>query len=400
MKNIGPGSVIAAAFIGPGTVTMCTIAGSQYGFALLWALLLSIIITIFLQTTAVKIGIISQKSLSSTIVSQFNSKAIRMMSVVLILSAILIGNIAYEAGNISGGVLGLEAMFGDLSFSNGFNGYSLIIGLIAFFILLLGNNRLLEKILMGLVLFMSLAFLLTAIKIGPDLKSFFTGLFVPTFPDNSILIIMGLIGTTVVPYNLFLHVSLAKEKWNSSNQIKDAKMDTLIAVIVGGLISMCIIISSTSIGLDKITSAIDLAKGVEPVFGVFSKQLVSFGLFAAGLTSAITAPLAAAYVTCGCLNWTSDLKSIRFRMVWFLVLFIGVVCSSLSISSIEIIKFAQVANGILLPTVTFFLILIANNKKVLGKHVSNWKNNLISFFILLITLLLGFKSIIKVLEFI
>ena len=87
-------------------------------------------------------------------------------------------------------------------------------------------------------------------------------------------------------------------------------------------------------------------------------------------------------------------------MVWFLVLFIGVVCSSLSISSIEIIKFAQVANGILLPTVTFFLILIANNKKVLGKHVSNWKNNLISFFILLITLLLGFKSIIKVLEFI
>ena len=117
MKNIGPGSVIAAAFIGPGTVTMCTIAGSQYGFALLWALLLSIIITIFLQTTAVKIGIISQKSLSSTIVSQFNSKAIRMMSVVLILSAILIGNIAYEAGNISGGVLGLEAMFGDLSFS-------------------------------------------------------------------------------------------------------------------------------------------------------------------------------------------------------------------------------------------------------------------------------------------
>ncbi len=159
MKNIGPGSVIAAAFIGPGTVTMCTIAGSQFGFALLWALLLSIIITIFLQTTAVKIGIISQKSLSSTIVSQFNSKAIRMMSVVLILSAILIGNIAYEAGNISGGVLGLEAMFGELSFSNGFNGYSLIIGLIAFFILLLGNNRILEKILMGLVLFMSLAYL-------------------------------------------------------------------------------------------------------------------------------------------------------------------------------------------------------------------------------------------------
>ena len=144
---------------------MCTIAGSQFGFALLWALLLSIVITIFLQTIAVRIGVISQSSLSNTIVSQFRSKTIRIVSIILILSAILVGNIAYEAGNISGGVLGLEAVFGDLSFSNGFNAYSLIIGFIAFIILLLGNNRILEKILMGLVLFMSLAFLFTAFKI-------------------------------------------------------------------------------------------------------------------------------------------------------------------------------------------------------------------------------------------
>ena len=378
---------------------MCTIAGSQFGFTLLWALLLSIVITIFLQTIAVRIGIISQSSLSNTIVSQFRSKTIRRLSIILILSAILVGNIAYEAGNISGGVLGLEAVFGNLGIA-GYNAYSLIIGFIAFIILLLGNNRLLEKILMGLVLFMSLAFLFTAFKIGPDIKSFFSGLFIPSFPENSLLIIIGLIGTTVVPYNLFLHVSLAKEKWTSPKDLKEAKIDTIVAVLVGGLISVCIIISATSIGLDQLNSAIDLAKGLEPVFGNFSKQLISFGLFAAGLTSAITAPLAAAYVTCGCLNWSTELKSFRFRMVWAIVLIVGVVCSSLNISSIEIIKFAQVANGILLPTITFFLILIANNNNVLGKYVNNWKHNLISFFILLITLILGIKSIIKVFDII
>ena len=378
---------------------MCTIAGSQFGFTLLWALLLSIVITIFLQTIAVRIGIISQSSLSNTIVSQFRSKTIRRLSIILILSAILVGNIAYEAGNISGGVLGLEAVFGNLGIA-GYNAYSLIIGFIAFIILLLGNNRLLEKILMGLVLFMSLAFLFTAFKIGPDIKSFFSGLFIPSFPENSLLIVIGLIGTTVVPYNLFLHVSLAKEKWTSPKDLKEAKIDTIVAVLVGGLISVCIIISATSIGLDQLNSAIDLAKGLEPVFGNFSKQLISFGLFAAGLTSAITAPLAAAYVTCGCLNWSTELKSLRFRMVWFIVLIVGVVCSSLNISSIEIIKFAQVANGILLPTITFFLILIANNNNVLGKYVNNWKHNLVSFFILLITLILGIKSIIKVFDII
>ena len=379
---------------------MCTIAGSKFGFTLLWALLLSIVITIFLQIIAVRIGIISQSSLSNAIVSQFKSKTIRTVSIVLILSAILVGNIAYEAGNISGGVLGLEAVFGNLDIAGGYNAYSLIIGFIAFIILLLGNNRLLEKILMGLVLFMSLAFLFTAIKIKPDLNSFFSGLFIPSFPDDSILIIIGLIGTTVVPYNLFLHVSLAKEKWTSPKDLKDARIDTIVAVLVGGLISICIIISATSIGLDQLNSAIDLAKGLEPVFGNFSKQLISFGLFAAGLTSAITAPLAAAYVTCGCLNWSTELKSLRFRMVWFIVLIVGVVCSSLNVSSIEIIKFAQVANGILLPTITFFLILIANNNNVLGKYVNNWKHNLVSCFILLITLILGVKSIIKVFDII
>lgn len=379
---------------------MCTIAGSQFGFALLWALLLSILITIFLQTTAIRIGIISQKSLSNAIVSQFDSKLIRIVSIILILSAILVGNIAYEAGNISGGVLGLESVFGTIKFSNGVNAYSLLIGVFAFIILLIGNNRILERILMILVLFMSFAFFLTAIKIGFDIKSFLSGMFLPKFPDNSLLIIMGLIGTTVVPYNLFLHVSLAKEKWKSSDKLKEARIDTLIAVIVGGFISICIIISSTSIGLDNLNSAIDLAKGIEPVFGSFSKHLISFGLFAAGLTSAITAPLAAAYVTCGCLNWGTDLKSFNFRIIWFVVLFIGVVCSSLNISSIEIIKFAQVANGILLPTVTFFLILIANSKKVLGNYANSWKNNLISLFVFLITLILGIKSVIKVMELI
>ena len=379
---------------------MCTIAGSQFGFTLLWALLLSILITIFLQTTAIRIGIISQKSLSNAIVSQFDSKLIRIVSIILILSAILVGNIAYEAGNISGGVLGLESVFGTIKFSNGVNAYSLLIGVFAFIILLIGNNRILERILMILVLFMSFAFFLTAIKIGFDIKSFLSGMFLPKFPDNSLLIIMGLIGTTVVPYNLFLHVSLAKEKWKSPDKLKEARIDTLIAVIVGGFISMCIIISSTSIGLDNLNSAIDLAKGIEPVFGSFSKHLISFGLFAAGLTSAITAPLAAAYVTCGCLNWGADLKSFNFRIIWFVVLFIGVVCSSLNISSIEIIKFAQVANGILLPTVTFFLILIANSKKVLGNYANSWKNNLISLFVFLITLILGIKSVIKVMELI
>ena len=103
-KNIGPGPLVAAAFIGPGTVTVCTIAGVTHGFTLLWAMLLSIIATIVLQEMSARLGVISQKGLSEVIRTEISNPFFKILAVVLILSAIVIGNAAYEAGNISGGV--------------------------------------------------------------------------------------------------------------------------------------------------------------------------------------------------------------------------------------------------------------------------------------------------------
>ena len=104
LKNIGPGTVIAAAFIGPGTITMCSIAGAEYGLDLMWALLFSLFVTTILQLTAAKIGLITQKGLSANLLESFDNKILKYLAVTLVLSAILIGNTAYQAGNISGGV--------------------------------------------------------------------------------------------------------------------------------------------------------------------------------------------------------------------------------------------------------------------------------------------------------
>ena len=171
LKNIGPGTVIAAAFIGPGTITMCSIAGTMYGLDLMWALLFSLIMTTVLQLTAAKIGLITQKGLSSNLLDSFDNLVFKYLALALVLSAILIGNTAYEAGNISGGVLGVSSIFGQLSYSyNGFiiNLYSLLVGLLAFVILFVGNRRLIERVLIGLVLIMSLAFLTSAIIVKAD----------------------------------------------------------------------------------------------------------------------------------------------------------------------------------------------------------------------------------------
>lgn len=399
--NIGPGPLIAAAFIGPGTVTLCSIAGLDYGFSLLWALVLSVFATIVLQEMSARLGIISKKGLSEVIRNEIHNPVLKKVIITLILSAIVIGNAAYEAGNISGGVLGLEAVFGENIinlYDLNIKPYSILLGAIAFALLYVGNYKIIERSLIFLVIIMSVSFIATAIITRPDLMDLLHGLLIPKFPKGSVLIIIGLIGTTVVPYNLFLHASLVKEKWHNESDLKFARNDTIIAIALGGIVSMCIVISAASLQIESINNAADLAKGIEPLFGASSKYILAIGLFSAGITSAITAPLAASYVAAGCLGWSISLKSKKFRFVWMLILLAGVISSSLGIKSIEIIKFAQITNGILLPIIAGFLIWIVNKESVLGKYINSKWQNVTGLAILLITLFLGLKSLLKVFE--
>ena len=398
-RNIGPGTLIAAAFIGPGTVTICTLAGVNFGFTLLWAMLLSLIATIVLQEMAARLGIISQKGLSEVIREEIKIPFLKQFITILILSAIVVGNASYEAGNISGGILGLETIFGQFIVEIGsysINFMSLVIGFIAFVLLYIGNYKFLERTLVALVLVMSVSFLITAIITKPNVLEILKGMFIPKFPDKSLLTIIGLIGTTVVPYNLFLHASLVKERWSKTEDIKSARKDTIISIVLGGFVSLAIMVSAAAIPFGDISNAADLAKGLAPLYGDFATYFLAFGLFAAGITSAITAPLAAAYVAKGCLGWKGGLKSKPFRFVWGFILFLGVLFSSIGIKPIEIIKFAQVANGMLLPVIAGILLWIMNKKSVLGSYTNSKVQNILGLIILAITIFLGAKGILKV----
>ena len=401
-QNIGPGTLVAAAFIGPGTVTLCTLAGVNFGFNLLWAMLLSIIATIVLQEMAARLGIISQKGLSEVIREELKNPILKQCITILILSAIVVGNASYEAGNISGGILGLETIFGEFKYNFGdlsINFMSIIIGVIAFVLLYIGNYKFIEKALVTLVLLMSFSFVITAVVTRPNILQILKGMFVPRFPDKSLLTIIGLIGTTVVPYNLFLHASLVKERWHKKEDLTFAKKDTFISILLGGLVSMAIIVSAASISSTNILNAADLAKGLAPLYGYFAKYFLAIGLFAAGITSAITAPLAAAYVAKGCLGFKGGLQSKSFRLVWIIILFLGVLFSSIGIKPIEIIKFAQVANGMLLPVIAGILLWIMNKKNILGNYVNSKFQNILGFIILVIAVFLGAKGILKVFNF-
>ncbi|MEL6811866.1 MAG: Nramp family divalent metal transporter [Bacteroidota bacterium] len=402
LKNIGPGTLVAAAFIGPGTVTVCTLAGVQYNFTLLWAMLLSILATIILQEMAARLGLVSGMGLAETVKQQIKIPGLRWIALLLIISAILVGNAAYETGNISGGVLGLQTLFNNHTWSLGgweVNYLSGVIGVIAFVLLYIGNYKVIERSLIALVVLMSLSFVITAVITLPNFVEILKGLFVPTVPEEGWLTIIALVGTTVVPYNLFLHASLVKEKWKGVEDLAAARKDTYLSIVLGGFVSMAIIICAAAIQEGEVANASDLAKGLEPLYGSFSKYFLSLGLFAAGITSAITAPLAAAYVARGCFGWKGGLKSVPFRAVWMFILLLGVVLSSGGWKPIEVIQFAQVTNGLLLPIITGFLLWVVNRSEVLGTYRNSKWQNIMGMVIVITTIVLGLRGLDKVFGF-
>lgn len=386
----GPGAIVAAAFIGPGTITVCTIAGAKYQFVLLWAMLISLLATIILQNMAARLGVVTRKDIPQLVRQHISSPLLKWVLLILILSSIVIGNAAYEAGNLMGGALGLSGLIPVIYPKMS----AVLLGLIAMLLLYLGRYPLFEKFMMALVLIMSLSFLITAIYTSPSLTAMVEGLFIPRIPEGSLLVVLSLIGTTIVPYNIFMHSALSKEKWQNAEDAKAAQKDTIRSVSIGGIVSLSIIVASAAIpSTTEIAGAASLAQSLQPLYGELAFYLISLGLLAAGVSSAITAPLAAAYVFVNCFGWKTDLKGLAFRRVWILIVLVGMFGASLGYKPVEIIQFAQIANGLMLPIAGLLLIWLTSKSSVMGTYRNGKTQILMGTVIIFVILLLGIKSI-------
>jgi manganese transport protein len=394
IKNIGPGALIAAAFIGPGTVTACTLAGANYGYTLLWALLFATVATIILQEMSARLGLVTQQGLGETLRIMLNQSVWKWPLFSLIMVALYLGNAAYEAGNLSGAALGIQALTDERR--SLYRISVIVISLLAGILLWRGSYKQIERMLLILVAIMALAFIATFISVGPDLTALFKGLTTPNIPDGSLLTVIALIGTTVVPYNLFLHASAVKAKWSSINDLKHARADTATAIGLGGLIT--ILIASTAAasifgsGLN-ISGAGDMATQLEPLFGSLSKTMLGMGFFAAGLSSSITAPLATAYAVTEILGIKGGTSSRVFKLIALSVIFSGASFALTGIKPISIILTAQFANGLLLPIIAMFLLVVMNQKKQLGQYVNKWLGNTLGAIVVIVTAGLGIRLI-------
>jgi NRAMP (natural resistance-associated macrophage protein)-like metal ion transporter len=344
---------------------------------------------------AARLGLASGSGLSEALRSTFTNPIISRGSVFLVVAAIGLGNAAYEAGNISGAALGLQSISG-LSTPV----CAVILGMISAILLGSSGYKILEPLLVILVLIMSVVFVVTMIMIDVNYHAVFRGLLVPSIPENSLLTVIALIGTTVVPYNLFLHANLAKEKWKDVElklALTESRSDIILSIGLGGLITLAVMSTSAVafFGTDRLFSSASIATQLEPVLGASANIFFAFGLMAAGLTSAITAPLAAAYAVTGALGWPSEFKDYRFRAIWLSVLLIGTGFAAMGTKPIAAILFAQAANGLLLPVIAIFLLIIVNREDLIGLHRNGKFANITGIMVVLVVSALGLFKLVS-----
>ena len=393
-------SVIAAAFIGPGTVTTCAAAGVEHRYALLWALAFSTVATLVLQEASARLAVVSGRDLAAALRERAGAGGPGVgaaLVLLLVLGAVVVGCAAYEAGNILGAVAGAA-----LAVALPAPLLTIAIVALAAALLAAGSPRRVALLLSALVAVMGVAFLVTAVLLSPPAVELLTGLVVPSLPAGSGLLVLGLVGTTVVPYNLFLGSGLAR-----GQALAEIRFGLAVAVLLGGVISMGIVVVGAAVpgpfGFPALAAV--LARRL----GAWAGGLFAWGLFAAGLSSAVTAPLAAALTARGLFarsdaaggevegRWRD--RGWRFRAVWIGVLATGLGFGLSGIRPVPVILLAQALNGVLLPVAALFLLLAVNDRRLVGVRGLNGPlSNTAMAAVVFVTLVLGLTQLARASE--
>lgn len=388
LKNMGPAAIITSAFVGPGTITAATIAGVNFGYDLLWAGVFSVISLIILMEMSSRLGIIANKNFmeASAEIMPGNKAWKLFVNIVSGLAVAAVG-FGFEAGNIIGSSLGLGDILGTTQLIS-----AAIIGVLALSTVLFGTAKMLEKIMLMFVSLMGALFLITMVTVGPSIPKMLKGIFIPTIPQGGVISTIALIGTTLIGINLILHSITSKNKWNEVADLENAKFDIFVNVLIGGIITISIIVTSASVLYNsgiEVNSPLVFSKQLEPVLGSWARIVGDLGIFAAGLSSAIAVPFTLNSVFSSMFNWEGGIQSKQAKVLGTVVVSFGTILAMLNTKPIQIITAAQVTSGFSLPFIAILLVVATNNKKLLGEHTNTTLQNVLGGIAAAVSLGLG-----------
>jgi NRAMP (natural resistance-associated macrophage protein)-like metal ion transporter len=367
---LGPGFITANVDNDPGGILTYSQAGAKFGYTLLWTLIPTTVALIVVQEMAARMGAVTGKGLSDLIREEFGLRTTFFTMVVLGLADL--GNIAAEFAGIASG-MGIFGISKYLTVPIG--------AAVVWFVIVRGTYKPVERIfiILSLIYF---SYPISAILAGPDWTTAIRQTFIPEWnsrPDYIVLIV-GLIGTTVTPWMQFYLQASIVEKGITEKHYALTRWDVIIGCIVTDVIAFFIVVACAATlfkaGHHELNDASEAAMALVPFAGRFAGLLFAIGLVNASMLSAAILPLATAYNVCEGLGFESGIDRrfgeapIFYGLYTFLIV-VGAGCVLVpGLPLLKLILFSQVANGVLIPFVLIFMLILINKRGLMG----DWRN--------------------------
>ncbi|MEI6677508.1 MAG: Nramp family divalent metal transporter [Mariniphaga sp.] len=375
---LGPGIITGSVDNDAGGITTYSVAAAVYGYNLIWTLIPSFIVLVVIQEMNARMGIVTGKGLADLIRENAGVKVTFFIFVGLLIADI--GNTTTEFA----GVAGSMEVFGVSKYIS-----VPVVGFLVWFLVVKGTYKIAERIFL-LFSVSLLMYVVSAIMGKPHWGEIGRSIIHPQLEINSrsISMIIGLIGTTIAPWMLFYMQSSVIEKGLKMKNFKYSIIDIVVgctATVVVAFFIMVACASTLHVNGIQINEAKDAALALSPLAGEFSSQVFAFGLFIASIFSATILPLATAFYVSEAFGFEAGIdkkwnEAKEFFILYTSILIIG--AAIILIPDAPLIKISlgsQVLNGIYLPVILVCMMLLVNNKKIMGKYVNKPVNNIIGW---------------------
>ena len=385
---LGPGIIAANAGNEASGIATYSSAGAEYGYTLLWAFVPMTICFIVAQEMCVRMGVVTGQGLADLIREQFG---VRWTA--LVMFALLIANTGIIIAEFVG-IAQASELFGISRYIT-----IPITAIVVWWLIVKGTPKRVEQafLLMSLIF---LTYIVSAFLAKPDWARVGTEFVSPSFSFESgyLFTIMALIGTTITPFMQIFVQSSVVEKGMDKEDYPIARADAIIGVIFANLIAFFIVVSTAATlhtnGV-QLNDAADAAQALAPVVGQYAKYLFAVGLFGASMLAMAVLPLATAYSLSEALGFEKGLShSFReapiFLGIFTALILIGATVALIpGIPQIKLLIFTQSINGLLLPVILVAIVLLSNNREIMGDYKNSFLFNCLAWIITIIVSILS-----------
>ncbi|MGG7143177.1 Nramp family divalent metal transporter [Clostridium nigeriense] len=375
LKYVGPGILVTVGFIDPGNWVSNIAAGSDYGYKLLWIITLSTIMLIILQHNAAHLGIVTGLCISEAI-----SEYIKPTIGKAITSTAILAAIGTAMAEILGAAIALKMLF-NIPIKLG----ALVASIFIIFMLFSNSYKKIEKIIIGFVSIVGLAFIFEAALVNINWGEAAKNWIIPSIPSGSLPIIMSVLGAVVMPHNLFLHSEVIQSrKWNLKDksiierQLKYEFMDTMFSMIIGFIINSAMVLVAitffrSNISVTELEQAQELLK---PLLGNSAAIVFAIALLFAGIASCVTAGMAGGSIFTGLFKKPYDINDKHTKIGVLITVISALVIIFFVRDPFKGLLYSQMLLSVQLPITIFTQIYLTSSKKVMGEYKNTKVENI------------------------